>query len=168
MNSRIRVFIYSFTKFVLLLYSSVQLAMLNTKIQPVLNTAAQLMLCTILLLLYTTATLYLQFNCCCIRYLELVVGIVAVRVQPPVVGNDPGGVNREVIVGDGVGDVRVAPGVRVRGLHLQDGGPDGDILVYVVSLEKDTDVKNGDYFTHERMSEGKGDVKLSAIPKTNL
>jgi hypothetical protein len=79
-------------------------------------------------------------------YLELVVGVVAVGVQPPVVGNDPGGVDREVIVGDGVGDVRVAPGVRVRGLHLQDGGPDGDILVNVVSLEKNTKVKNGDYF----------------------
>jgi hypothetical protein len=69
------------------------------------------------------------------KYLELVVCVVAVRVQPPVVGNDARGVDREVIVGDGVGDIRVAPGVRVRGLHLQDRGPDGDILVYVVSLK---------------------------------
>ena len=88
-------------------------------------------------------------------YLELVVGVVAIRVQPPVVGYDPGGVNREVIVGDGVGDVRVAPGVRVRGLHLQDGGPDGDILVYVVSLEKNTDVKNGDYIFYLRKDVGR-------------
>ena len=76
----------------------------------------------------------MNVKCFLFLYLELVVGIVAVGIQPPVVGDDAGGVDSEVVVGDGVGNVRVAARVRVRGLHFQDGRPNRNVLVDVVRL----------------------------------
>lgn len=65
---------------------------------------------------------------------KLVVGVVAVRIEPPVVGDDAGRADGEVIVGQVVFDFSVLTRVRVRGLHLQDRGSDGNVFVNIVSL----------------------------------
>lgn len=65
---------------------------------------------------------------------KLVVGVVAVCIEPPVVGDDAGRADGEVIVGQVVFDFSVLTRVRVRGLHLQDRGSDGNVFVNIVSL----------------------------------
>ena len=65
---------------------------------------------------------------------KLVVGVVAVRIEPPVVGDDAGRADGEVIVGQVVFDFSVLTRVRVCGLHLQDRGSDGNVFVNIVSL----------------------------------
>ena len=63
------------------------------------------------------------------RDLELAVGVVAVRVQPPLVGDETIRVIRDMI-----GNVGITAAVCITRLHSQDGGSDGDVLVNVVSL----------------------------------
>ena len=65
---------------------------------------------------------------------ELIIGVVAVRVQSPIVGNDPLGVDGEMIVGDVVLDLGVVARVGVRGPDLKNGGSDRNVLVHVMGL----------------------------------
>ena len=68
------------------------------------------------------------------RDLELVVGVVAERVQPPVVGDETIRVDSKAVIRDMIGNVGITAAVCITRLHSQDGGSDGDVLVNVVSL----------------------------------
>ena len=68
------------------------------------------------------------------RHLELVVGVVAVRVQPPLVGDETIRVDSKAVIRDMIGNVGITAAVCITRLHSQDGGSDGDVLVNVVSL----------------------------------
>ena len=83
-----------------------------------------------------------MYNRLLVIYLELVVSIVTIRVQPPVVGQVTVGVHREVVVRYRVGDVGVAARVRVGGLDAHNARPDGYVFVHVVGLDTEK-VKKG-------------------------
>ena len=63
-----------------------------------------------------------------------VVGVVVIGVELFGVGDDAGGVDGEVVVGDRVFDVGVGARVAVCRLDFQDRRPDGQVLVDVVRL----------------------------------